>query len=132
MTRTEFADKYQITEEAVDKMLNMEILAESLRGHVSGSGADVSIDEDGEWVLARYIPYLLDEDAQAQSYEMKRKTEFSKRAMIAIVIAVFVYYMTAFALQVAGVISKLTMSLMILPVTAILIIVYLVFVRKKD
>ena len=139
MKLTEYAETRNLDMTTALKILEREELARNLDGHLATSGSDASgdkmiiLDDTAVDLIDEYIVFRPNERVRkmaAEQYknsgEAKANSAKRKKWLIAALIALFVYYMAAFVLQIAGVIDKKIMSIMILPVAAGIIIFYLV------
>ena len=68
---------------------------------------------------------------QKREYWGKNKNP-NKKIMITIIILIFAFYIALFALKVAGVLSSSLTAVLGLPVLVAVIIVYLVYTKKKS
>ena len=68
---------------------------------------------------------------QKREYWGKNKNP-NKKIMITIIILIFAFYIALFALKVAGVLSSSLTAVLGLPVLVAVVIVYLVYTKKKS
>lgn len=91
-----------------------------------GVYGDISEEELHRLMESRKQRYM-----EGYNRPIQTNRTISTKLMITIIILLFLYYMTFFGLNVAGVINSLVMVLCMLPVTLGVIITYLVFKKKN-
>lgn len=94
--------------------------------------------DDGVYgdITQEELQRLMDSRKQryTEGYNKPIKTDktVSVKVTIAILVGIFVYYMTFFALNIAGIISRLAMALCMLPMTIVIIVIYLIYRRRNQ
>lgn len=143
----EYAKTRDLPLQTAIKILDREELVSQLAGHISagqtGDEESIILDDAAVSIIDDYIVFK-PERKRRQVYRTAASEADEKKAMqdvlkrngtkiaIAALIILFIYYMTGFILQVAGVISKGTLFLMIFPVLVIVLVAYFIIKRKNN
>lgn len=127
---SEFANNENVSADILRAAIADDELSASLEGHIHYSDdGTILIDDDAAYVLHRYLimsGISLSEDRKSMSQTTQ------KRLFIVVVILIFLYYMLAIVLEAMGKINTLGMSLMLLPVLAVVGIAYLRNKKKRE
>lgn len=145
MTLEEYAKTRGILMSTAVRLLDRDELKTSLSGHYEmldsadeETGGSIELDDTAVAVMDEYMVFTPQDEKRVERQRRdaaefnEQKFRKQKKWMIGSVIAVLVYYIVVFALSMAGVISDTVMLCMILPVLAVILILYLLRRNKGE